>query len=181
MAYVALLRGINVGGRNLIRMPALIECFGALGLSDVRAYLQSGNVLFTSRALTAATAEPLLEEAIAARFGLVVPVVLRSRVEMDAVVAKAPSDHGRADLRSDVMFLKQPLTAKEAFAQLPEPREGVDAVAEGPGVIYFSRVAELAARTRMTKVASLPIYQSMTIRNWNTVTKVQQLLGDHAR
>lgn len=175
-AYVALLRGINVGGKNLLRMPALVSCFESIGYSGVRTYLQSGNVLFESRSLKAAAAERRIEAAIADQFGLTVPVVLRSREQMAEIVAHAPADHGDEANRSDVFFIKQPLTAEQAFDQLPELREGVDSVALGPGVIYFSRVAALASRTRITKMMSMPVYQSMTIRNWNTTTRVAALL-----
>lgn len=175
-AYVALLRGINVGGKRPVRMPDLVDCVAAVGHHDVRTYLQSGNVLFTARALRAASAEATLESALVERFGFEIPVVLRSLEQMAQTVAMAPAGHGGPDLRSDVIFVKRPLTAAEAFAQLPPLREGVDSVALGPDAIYFSRVAELASRTRMTKIISMPMYQSMTVRNWNTVTRVHAML-----
>jgi uncharacterized protein (DUF1697 family) len=172
--YVALLRGINVGGKHPIRMPELVACFEALGARDVRTYIQSGNVLFTHRG--ARPREERFEAAILERFGFDVPVVLRTREEMAATIAAAPADHGAPHLRSDAMFLKAPLTAEQAFAQFPEPRPGVDAVALGPGVVYFSRVASRASQTRLTRVMALPIYRQMTIRNWRTVTAIADML-----
>ena len=180
-AYVALLRGVNVGGHRLIRMPELVDCVSGLGYEDPATYLQSGNVLFTASRSEAASAETAIEEAILDRFGHRVPVVLRSGEQMGRTIAMAPEHHGGPGLRSDVIFLKRPLTAAQAFAQLPPLRDGVDSVAVGPGALYFSRVEELASRTRMTKVMSMPMYQSMTIRNWNTVTRVHALLDAMAR
>lgn len=173
-AYVALLRGINVGGKNPVRMTELAGCFEALGERDVRTYIQSGNVLFAHRGPR--PREEALETALREAFGFDIPVVLRSHEEMAATVAAAPPDHGAPHLRSDAMFLKAPLTADAAFASFPEPRAGVDTVALGPGVIYFSRVAARASQTRLTRVMALPIYRRMTIRNWRTVTKIAEML-----
>lgn len=172
--YIALLRGINVGGKHPIRMPDLADCFEELGEQDVRTYIQSGNVLFAHRG--ARPREATFETAIRDRFGFEVPVLLRTREEIAATVAAAPADHGAPHLRSDAMFLKAPLTAEEAFALFPEPRPGVDTVALGPGVIYFSRVASLASKTRLTRIMALPIYRQMTIRNWRTVTAIAAML-----
>lgn len=172
-SYVALLRAINVGGNSLIRMTDLAECVAGLGFADVRTYIASGNVLFDA---DTRPDEAVLEAALLDRFALRVPVVLRSRDEIAAVVAAAPAGHGAADRRSDVLFLKAPLTAEEAFAQLPSLREGVDSVSVGPGVLYFSRLKADATKTRMTKIMALPIYKHMTIRTWGTVTKVAALL-----
>lgn len=177
-SFVALLRGINVGGKRPIRMSELIECFETLGYENARTYLQSGNVLFTGGGASALEIEHNIEQALERQFGFAVPVVLQSRTQMERVVEDAPTEHGAEHLRSDVIFVKHPLTAEDAFAQLPELREGVDSVALGPGVIYFSRVSALASKTRMTKMMALPMYQQVTVRNWNTVTNVTRLLSD---
>lgn len=172
-AYVALLRAINVGGNSIIRMPDLTACVAGLGFRDVTTYIASGNVLLDAGSRPE---EATIEAALEARFAIPIPVVLRSLDEMRAIVAAAPPDHGAEDRRSDVMFLKAPLTAEEAYEALPPLREGVDAVAIGPGVLYFSRLTALASKTRMTQIMALPIYKQMTIRTWRTVTKVAELL-----
>ena len=144
-----------------------------LDLFDLGTYIASGNVLFDAESRPD---EALIERALAKTFGLTIPVVLRSRDEMAATVEQAPADHGAADRRSDVMFLKAPLQPAEAFAQLPQLRDGVDFVAVGPGVLYFSRLKSLASTTRMTKIMEMPMYKQMTIRTWGTVTKVTDML-----
>ncbi|MGY4858775.1 DUF1697 domain-containing protein [Cryobacterium sp. AP23] len=184
--FVALLRGINVGGTNLIAMPALAECFREAGYTDARTVAQSGNVLFTAPP-AAATAledtaledtglEDTLERMLRVRFGIPLLVVVRSRQELAATVAAAPPDHGSAELRSEVFFLKHPLTVDEAWAQLPQLREGVDAVAKGPDAIYFSRVAARATTTRITRFMSLPVFQRVTVRSWRTTTRLLEAL-----
>lgn len=177
-SYVALLRGINVGGRNLIRMPALAECFRDAGYQRARTYIQSGNVLFTAENAGGAALEDAVERMLTDRFEIPILVIVRSRDELAATIAAAPADHGSAELRSDAYFLKVPRTAEATFAALPELREGVDAVALGPGVIYFSRVAEFAGKTRITRLMAMPMFKQMTVRNWRTTTKLLELLDE---
>lgn len=177
-SYVALLRGINVGGKHPVPMAGLAACMTEAGYGDVRTHLQSGNVLFTTDAPRPGL-DADLERVLEDRFGFAIPVITRSRDELAETVARAPADHGSAELRSEVIFVKPPLTAEEAFAALPELREGVDSVALGPGVIYFSRVAAQASKTRLTKLMVMPIFRQMTIRTWRTTTRLLSLLDDH--
>lgn len=176
MIYVALLRGINVGGKNLIKMPALKACFEAQGLRNVSTYIQSGNVLFegsaSSRALTLE-----VEAALSRTFGYSAKVVLRSQKQLTAVVDGAPAGFGAspARYRYDVLFLKEPLTARTALKSVLT-RPGVDEVHAGSGVLYFSRLTSKASQSLLSKIVGQPIYQSMTIRNWNTTTKLLALM-----
>jgi uncharacterized protein (DUF1697 family) len=174
--YVALLRGINVGGKNLIGMTDLAACFRDAEYRDVRTYIQSGNVLFTADRVATPDLEDAVEKMLEERFKLPILVVIRSRDELAATIAAAPANHGSEELRSDVFFLKHPLTAEATAAQLPELREGVDSVALGPGAIYFSRVAKQASKTRITRLLSMPVYRQMTVRNWRTTTRLLELL-----
>jgi uncharacterized protein (DUF1697 family) len=177
--YVALLRGINVGGNNMIAMSALKACFEDADFDDVATYIQSGNVLFTPKqAITAAALTKQLESLLTATFNYRATVVVRDTKQMADVVKKAPKGFGADSdrYRYDVAFLKEPLTAAEAIKSWPL-REGVDAIWPGPGVVYASRLAAKAAQSRMGRLISLPIYKSITIRNWNTSTKLAVLLG----
>ncbi|KQX08275.1 MULTISPECIES: DUF1697 domain-containing protein [unclassified Leifsonia] len=176
---VALLRGINVGGRNLVAMPALVDAFRTAGYADVQTLLQSGNVVFTAASpATGPALEDSLELMLRQAFGIPVLVVVRSAEEFAATIAAAPPDHGSDALRSDVYFLKQPLTADEVWPQLPELREGVDAIAPGPGALYFSRVAAQATKTRIQRLMALPVFQRMTVRSWGTTTRLMGVLDE---
>jgi uncharacterized protein (DUF1697 family) len=177
--HVALLRGINVGGKNLIKMPELKACFEADGFDDVRTYIQSGNVLFR-----AAGSAPVLARRIETVLGKTFDhyrawAVVRSRAQMRTIVEKAPEGFGADpdDHLYDVVFLKEPLTASAALKKVPA-REDVDEAFAGRGVLYFSRVKSMATKSRLNRVASLPIYQSMTIRNWNTTTRLLKLMDE---
>jgi uncharacterized protein (DUF1697 family) len=179
--YAALLRGINVGGNNLIKMAELKLCFEAGGFGDVATYIQSGNVLFEAGEESPASLAARIEAALLARFAYQARIVLRSHAQMRAIVADAPPGFGvQPELyRYDVLFLREPLTAAEAMKEL-RAREGVDQAFAGDGVCYFSRLASRAAQSYLSRVVALPIYQSMTIRNWNTTTRLQALMDARA-
>ncbi|MGZ5289731.1 MAG: DUF1697 domain-containing protein [Actinomycetota bacterium] len=175
--YVALLRGINVGGKNPIKMTDLKACFEADGFEDVATYIQSGNVVFTSGRSAGETLTGRIERMLARSFAYEASVVVRSGAQMRAVVDAAPDGFGadRATHRSDVIFLKPPLTARAAMRDVPT-RDGVDRAWEGSGVLYFERLVARATQSRLSKIVSMPIYRSMTIRNWRTTTELLRLL-----
>jgi uncharacterized protein (DUF1697 family) len=176
--YVALLRGINVGGKNLIRMPALKACFEEGGFEDVVTYIQSGNVVFRSSGSGSALARRI-EDMLTAAFDYRASVVLRSHEQMRAVVERAPAGFGAdpSRYRYDVIFLKQPLTARAALKKVPT-RQDVDEVHAGRGVLYFSRLISRAAQSHLSRVVSTPMYQSVTIRNWNTTTRLLRMMDE---
>lgn len=171
--YVALLRGINVGGNNLIKMKALAACFEAQGYANVITYIQSGNVLFDARERTAAKLTGRIEAMLSETFRYQASVVLLTEPQLRRVVEDAPKGFGDdpARYRYDVLYLKPPLTAKAALAGVPV-KEGVDQVDAGPGVLYYSRLIEKASQSQLNRVVSMPVYKSMTIRNWNTTKKL---------
>jgi uncharacterized protein (DUF1697 family) len=175
---VALLRGINVGGRHAVAMPDLAACLADAGLGAARTVQQSGNVLLAADPASGPDLEGTIEAALADRFGFGVPTLVRSRDELAATVAAAPPDHGSDALRSEVFFLKAPLTAREVLDAMPELRDGVDVVAPGPGAVYFSRVAAQARRTRIQRLMGMPVFRQMTVRSWRTTTRLLALLDE---
>jgi uncharacterized protein (DUF1697 family) len=176
--YVALLRGINVGGSNLIRMPALKDCFEAQGLRDVATYIQSGNVLFTAGRSNQLVLTREIEDALSKTFAYRSRVVVRSFEQMKAIVEGVPKGFGGrpAAYRYDVIFLKEPLTADEAMKSMTA-KPGVDRVVAGDRVLYFSRLISKASQSHLSRVVGKPEYQSMTIRNWNTTSKLLELMA----
>jgi len=181
--YVALLRGINVGGRNVIPMAALKSCFEREGFDGVSTYIQSGNVLFDADETSPAALARRIEKALSHAFRYEASVVLRSRKELRSVVDRSPKGFGAdADAyRYDVVFLKEPLDAATALKSV-STRPGVDQAWGGTGVLYFSRLIRKASRSRLSKLTSQPAYRMMTIRNWNTTTTLLRLMeGDRGR
>lgn len=175
--YVLLLRGINVGGKNLIRMTALKACFEDAGLQDVRTYIQSGNVLFRAAGSEQAKLTKHIEDALSTTFNYESRVVVRSLKQMKDIVSHAPKGFGSdpATYRYDVIFLKDPLTAVKAMKSVTT-KEGVDQAFAGKGVLYFSRLSSRATQSQLARIITLPIYQYMTIRNWNTTTKLLTMM-----
>jgi uncharacterized protein (DUF1697 family) len=175
LRYVALLRGINVGGRNAVAMAELRAAFEDAGHAAVRTYIQSGNVLFDA---PGRVDEDGVEAVLERRFGLPLVVVLRTARQLRAVVEGAPDGFGRRpdEFHSDVVFLKAPLTSRRAM-RVVELREGVDQAWPGRGVVYFARNNARLTASRLGRIVGTPEYQRMTIRSWRTTTKLLELLG----
>jgi uncharacterized protein (DUF1697 family) len=175
--WLALLRGINVGGKNVIRMADLRSRFEAEGFRDVVTYIQSGNVIFRAPDSTPEALTTRIEAMLASAFGYRAKVTLRSREQLEAVVAGAPAGFGseRDRYRYDTIFLRPPLTASAAMEDVLV-RPGVDEAWAGEGVLYFSRLIAQASRSYLSRLVSMPVYQEMTIRNWNTTTRLLQLM-----
>lgn len=176
--YVALLRGINVGGKNIIRMAELRSCFEAEGFRDVVTYIQSGNVIFRARGSTPGALTNRIEGMLASAFDYRAKVVLRSREQMEAVIAGAPAGFGSQPDRHryDTIFLRDTLTAEDAMREVLV-RPGVDEAWTGESVLYFSRLISQASRSYLSRLVSMPVYQEMTIRNWNTTTRLLRLMS----
>lgn len=175
--HVALLRGINVGGRNIIRQDALRRAFEDLGLEDVRTYIQSGNVLFrvpkTQRAHLTATIEAHLSE----RFHYQARVVVKSDRQYRRAVESAHPSWGHDPSRKhNALFLGPDLRAGSVIASLPPLREDLEEVSFGPGAIFWSASTARITVTTMMKVARLDVYQRMTVRNHKTTWKLLELL-----
>ena len=179
--YLVLLRGINVGGKNIIKMMDLKTSFEAMGFSNVLTYIQSGNVVVQSDEKDKVLLTDKIEKGLSKRFDFLARVVVISYKELAVIVHAAPEGFGSEDkkFRYDVIFLKEPLTPKEAMESV-RVREGVDTAHAGKQALYFSRLISRAAQSHLTKIIGMPIYQNMTIRNWNTTTKLLALMeGQH--
>ncbi len=176
-AYAALLRGINVGGNNLIKMKDLAACFERTGFSRVRTYIQSGNVVFCTEEADKSRLTGLIEGALYQQLQMELLVVLRSVEEFRDIVRLAPNGFGSdpASYRYDVLFLRAPLTSEEIINSI-FLKEGVDQAFGGNEVLYFSRLIARASQSRLTKIVSSRFYRSLTIRNWNTTLKLLELL-----
>lgn len=176
MRYIALLRGINVGGNNIIKMVDLKKSFEEMKFENVKTYIQSGNVLFDSPEKDLIKLEKKIEKVLSEQFNYVSKVVIISHEQLERIVENTPKDFGiyAQDYRYDVLFLKSPLTPESALEKILV-REGVDVVNTGEGVLYFSRLISKAGQSYLNKIVGTPVYKEMTIRNWNTTTKLLAL------
>ena len=176
--YVVLLRGINVGGKNIVAMAALRRCLEDVGFADVSTYIASGNVLLASDKPAAETGS-LIEAALTRSFKLdseLIKVLVLSRSQLQAVIDRKPKGFGEQPdkYHSDAIFLID-IDATQAMPAF-SPREGVDSVWPGDGLIYSQRLSAERTKSRLSKVMSSPLYKSMTIRSWATTTALLDLL-----
>jgi uncharacterized protein (DUF1697 family) len=174
--HVALLRGINVGGKNMLPMKELAAIFTAAGAADVTTYIQSGNVLFSAAAGAAKKLPELVGKKIAARFGFTVPVIIRSQRELAAVARNHPFLDDGVDLSIlAVMFLADKPSAKQ-IAALDAQRSPPD-VFDVRGREIFVRCPTTFAKTKLTNAYfDGKLNTISTARNWRTVLKLDELL-----
>jgi uncharacterized protein (DUF1697 family) len=173
--HVALLRGINVGGKNKLAMSDLAALFAEAGCSDVRTYIQSGNVVFCAPPRTAAGLARQVAERIERRHRLRVPVVLRTAEELERVARANPFLKAGGDTDAlHVMFLAdQPKAA--AVSALDARRSPPDEFAVIGREIYLC-CPNGVARTRLTNAYfDAQLATISTVRNWRTVLKLVEL------
>lgn len=176
MQYVALLRGINVGGNNKVDMKQLKGVFESVGMTSVRTYINSGNVLFQHDKEKDATLTVALERAIEREFGFHVSVLVKSEDEMRMAIEATPEEwHNDKTMKCDVVFLWDGMSAQEARKEL-RARDGIDEVREVPGVIIWKVDRENATRNGLLKMAGTPLYKQVTVRNINTTRKLLELM-----
>jgi uncharacterized protein (DUF1697 family) len=178
--YVILIRGINVGGKNKVPMTGLRTCLEELGCSNVSTYIASGNVIVEAGKRPDAL-QAQIEAALPKCFKLdseLINVLVLTRKQLEAVIENKPKGFGEQPEKyhSDAIFLMG-IDAAQAMPVF-DPREGVDAVWPGDGVIYSQRLSAQRTKSRLSKIVGTPVYQSMTIRSWNTTTKLLKLLEE---
>ena len=177
--YVLLLRGINVGGKNKVSMARLRQLLEELGYSDVSTHIASGNVILRS-ASRPAEIKAQIERARPGTFDLdseLIEILVLTHRQLQAVVDRRPKGFGDQPQKfhSDAIFLIG-IDAAKAM-KVFDPREGVDRVWPGDGVIYSQRLSALRTKSRLSKIVGTPAYKSMTIRSWATTMALLEKLG----
>ena len=177
--YVALLRGINVGGNNIIKMVDLKKTFEDLGFAQVKTYIQSGNVIFSSKNTTKIELITAIENSVSNKFNYHCRIVLLSKTEFSNQLMSAPADFGidNEKYRYDVIFLKETTTTENALKDI-KLRERIDEVFAGENVLFFRRRFIDLSKSKLTKIVSSPIYQHITIRNWKTSIKLLEMMNE---
>ena len=175
--YVALLRGVNVGGKGIVSMASLAETFRRLGFGDVRTLLNSGNVIFSAPTTAETQLSAKIERAIENDTGLPVSVLVLNDAAVRSIVAAIPASWATdADARCDVLFLWPDVDEPDVLQRLPRNAE-VDDVRYTPGAVIWRIERANASRSRETRIVGTPLYKRMTIRNANTTRKLHELLS----
>jgi uncharacterized protein (DUF1697 family) len=175
--YVALLRGINVGGRTLVKMADLKACFEDLGFDEVSTYIASGNVLFETDEGDAAALATTIEAAVEQRFELPVKVVVLDRQAYGRIVEAIPKPWiGDGTVRANVAFVRRGTDAMQVVREL-EPDAAIEEVKAVDGAILWATRRDSLNRSVMRKLIGGSAYKELTVRNLNTTLKLHELLA----
>lgn len=178
MIYVALLRGINVGGNNKIDMKELKKTFEGVGMESVTTYINSGNIIFADSTHSRSELRNILEKAILIKHMLDIKVILRSLEEIDQMMEVLPTSwKNDKTMKSDVIFLGEEINNEKLMDEL-KVREGIDTVKYVPGAILWMVERENATKSGLLKVVGTKIYKDMTIRNVNTTRKIYEIMKE---
>lgn len=179
--FVALLRGVNVGGNNMISMRSLKESFETMGFKQVTTYINSGNIVFKTKENDARKLEKKLEQMLSKDYQLGSKVVIRSLAEMDQLVKSLPQSWGGdSDWRYNVIFLRYSIDSEKILADLPI-KSDIEEILYRQGTLLWSALASEANRSNMVKLSSRKIYHDMTVRNLNTTRKLHELMQKAAQ
>lgn len=173
--YVAFLRGINVGGKNQIKMETLREVCAALGLENVKTYINSGNVLFETARADDKKLAAKIERAIEAEFSLKIKVMVRAASEIEKIIENNPFE-GQFEREKDlhVLFLDEELPAEKRELLLANNNENEKFAVRGREIFCLLRVGvadSLLGKDYVGKKLKTPA----TARNWRTVNKILAL------
>lgn len=175
MKYVALLRGINVGGKATVPMLALKEVFAKLAFANVKTYINSGNVIFESDADSQQLAS-LIEGAITKQFKLAVPALVRPQTNIALLCAKIPASWTNDnEQKTDVMFLWDDID-DESILQKVSINPAIENALYLPGALVWNIGRDNVTRGGGIKLIKTDIYTKMTVRNVNTVRKLNELM-----
>lgn len=177
--YIALLRGINISGKNKVSMPLLKTAFEDIGFSNVSTYINSGNVLFSSDVIDKNEIITRSKAVIEERFMLNVPVTIISLKELKEALDHAPKWWDKPsdeEVIHQAIFLIPPITIEEMYKAVGEAKDDYEQIDYYKNVIFWSASRATLSKTRWYKIASSSVNNDVTIRNASTTKKLLLLL-----
>ncbi|WP_407429225.1 DUF1697 domain-containing protein [Treponema sp.] len=176
--FIALLRGINISGKNKISMPELKTAFVEAGYVDVCTYLNSGNVIFSSDESDTVTLSAQIKELIAQKFSLEIPVFVISQTELCSLLEKAPDWWGSDDkaVYDNLIFAIPPHQIETVAEKIGEPSAELEKIEISGNAAFWSFDRKLYAKAAWwKKTASAGIVEMITIRTANTLRKIVEM------
>lgn len=174
--YIALLRGINVGGKNKIPMADLRKTFEAYGFTDVSTYINSGNIFFTSTEKDSMTLKTICQNLILEAFNLEISVYVLPTDELIASIENAPEWWNRdKESANNVIFIIPPMTFEGLQAEIGTPKTEYEQIIAHGNTIYWTAPLKTYSRSRWSHINTHPIKKHVTIRNANTMNKLVEL------
>lgn len=178
MRYVALLRGVNVGGNNKVKMSRLKEVFEEAGATEVRTYINSGNVVLSSDVTDRDKLAASLMKAFEGDFGFTVEILLLTAEEVRRVVTGISDEWAEDDsAKCDVLFL-WPSIDEPSVVEALGVDPAVDELRYLPGAVIRRVERRVATRSRLPRIVGTPLYKQMTMRNCNTARRLAELLDE---
>jgi uncharacterized protein (DUF1697 family) len=172
--YLALLRGINVGGKSKVEMKKLKVTFEKLGFSSVATYINSGNVLFEAAEVPSISN---IEKAIKKDFGFEVKVIIRTQEDIESLCNSIPEFwQNNNEMKTDVFFLWDEIDKPETLKLITQNPE-VDTLIYHPGAIIWHIKKVDYNKSGMHKFVGTRVYKSMTARNVNTVRTLEEMIN----
>lgn len=176
--YVALLRGINVGKKAKIDMKALKTIVEQAGFTQVKTYINSGNVLFKSDESMLSAIKAKLEDRFRLQLGQSLEVFVREAATIAQLCAIFPPEWANDELqKTDILFLSDPYDDPNTI-NLINHNPTVDHLISGPGAIGWNILRSDYKQSGMNKFVGSPVYKNMTARNINTLRKLNELLKE---
>ena len=178
--YIALLRGINVGGNNIISMPILREAFEKAGFSNVSTYINSGNILFSSGNTDIEVLQSRCRQIISETFNLDIPVAVITPETLSTALSNAPVWWDKdKESKHNAIFVIPPTNAKDIIEEVGEINYEYEQAGYHGQIIFWSAPLGLFSKTKWSKFVSTSTSarSKITIRNANT-TKKLLLLSD---
>jgi uncharacterized protein (DUF1697 family) len=175
MTYVAFLRAVNVGGKGVVSMAVIKEALVALGLSDVRTYISSGNVIFSTRASDAQRLSAGIEKALEQDTGMSIKVLVMDHKTLKKMVDAIPRNWvDDKTMRTYVLLLWKELDDHKILDRL-QTKPGVDELRYTPGAVVWRVDRENVGRSQMNRIVGTPLYKKITIRSANTMRRLNEL------
>ena len=175
LTYVAFLRGVNVGGKGIVSMADVKEALANLGLSDVQTYINSGNVIFSTQASSAARLTSRIENALEQETGMAIKVLVMDHRALKKVVAAIPRNWvDDKTMRTYVLMLWKEVDDRNILDRLPT-KPGVDELKYTPGAVIWRVDRVNVTKSQMNRLVGTPLYKKITIRSANTMRKLNEL------
>ncbi|UWG98976.1 DUF1697 domain-containing protein [Dehalobacter sp. DCM] len=176
MKYIALLRGINVGGNNIVSMFDLKNCFENAGFKNTTTYINSGNVIFDSEESDINNLSSYCKDILEKKFGFQIDLALINVHTLKEALDNVPEWWGDdPNSKHNAIFVIQPATAEEIIADAGKIKPEYEQLYAYKEIIFWSAPLKTYSRTRWSKIVGTKAYKSITIRNENTTKKLLKL------
>ena len=175
MTYVAFLRAVNVGGKGIVSMAAIKEALVAIGMSNVRTYINSGNVIFSTKQADSHKLATRIEKALEQHTGMPIKVLVVDHKALKKLVDAIPRTWvDDKTMRTYVLLLWKELDDRGILNRLPS-KAGIDELKYTPGAVIWRVDRKNLGKSRMNRIIGTPFYKKITIRSANTMRKLDEL------